>query len=473
MKLVKHLQKHWLFCSVIFVAALARLLYLFDWHEIWWDSGVYFGIAKYLWSGGSSGLWENIRPVLWPLFLGAAWWLKLNIVLFARIAEFLLTLVSTALVYALGRKFFSQRAAVISGIIWAFSSIVFYLGFHEYTELPEVALVLAAVLAFSNEKWFLSGILAGLAFLTKFPAGIFIVMLGLCVILQRRWKPLVPLGVGFAIPAAAFLLFNYRIYGAMLGPVIDAHESILNVVGCNVLRYKPWYQYFVWIVFDNALNLFSVAGIIAAVRNWKRQYLVPVAALALPAAYLMQLHCRDYRYLVTFLPYVVMFSGYGISLLAEWLEKKKTIAKFAWPAVIMIVFIVSAVHGILFYHGNEPRFPDKASENYFQWLEGKNISGEIWSANPVISAYTDLPVHKIYYPIYSRVTATDFNNYLQANSARIGAVLLDNCGGGLICSPDDAKCTVELEKMRSFLNERFRQVFFDQSGRCWYSVYTH
>jgi hypothetical protein len=473
MKITNLLKKHWIFCAVLLVAALARLVYLFDWHEIWWDSGVYIGMAKYLWSGGSAGLWEQIRPILWPLFLGAAWWLKLNIVLFARIAEFVLSIVSIALVYLLAKKYFSQRAAIISSIIWAFSSIVFYLGFHEYTEIPEVTLVLAAVLAFSNSRWFLSGILAGLAFLTKFPAGIFIAVLGICIILQKRWKPLVPLGAGFLIPTAAFLAFNQAVYGTMLGPVIEAHKSILQVVGCNILRYKPWYQYFIWIFSDNVLNIFSIFGIAAIAGKWDRKYFLPVLALVLPLAHLMQQHCRDYRYLVVLLPFVVIFSGYGISIAVEWLEKKRKLSKFAWPAVLVAVLIISSSQAIIFYKDNEQKLPDFAAENYFKWLKENNVEGEIWSANPVISAYTDRKVNKIYYPIYGQETATDFNKYLNANSARIGAVLLDNCGGGLVCSPDDQKCPVELEKMRAFLNERFRQVLFEQSGRCWYSIYIH
>ncbi len=467
------IKRHWLVCSVIVVALLARLLYFFDWHEIWWDSGVYFGMAKYIWSGGSAGLWEPIRPMLWPLVLGFGWWLRLDIVWFARLLEFLLSLVSIALVYAIGRKLFSQRAAIISSIVWAFSPIVFYLGFHEYTEIPEVTVVLAAVLAFLSRMNFVAGVLAGLAFLTKFPAGIFVVILGICIVIQRRWKNLIPLGAGFLIPAAIFLAFNKAMYGSMLLPIIEAHNSILIVVGCNILRYKPWYQYFGWILFDNIFNVFALLGIVVAVKGWKRQYWLPLLSLLVPLVYFSQLHCRDYRYLVLFLPFVVLFAGCGIDAMVCWLEKREKIANYVWIVVLIVVFAVSASHAILFYHNNEPRTTDIAAERYYSWLENRNVRGEIWITNPVIAAYTDQKVNKIYYPIYGGETAADFNRYLELNRQKIGAVLLDNCGGGLVCSPDDEKCPVELDKMRAFLNVNFRQVFFDQSGRCWYSVYAH
>ena len=168
-----------------------------------------------------------------------------------------------------------------------------------------------------------------------------------------------------------------------------------------------------------------------------------------------------------FLPFVVLFTGCGIDSVMAVVEKRWKIA----PVVLVFVLVISSAHSVFFYHNNEPRVPDLASERYFRWLEERKIDGEIWSSNPVVAAYTDQRINKIYYPIYGGETAADFNKYLKENHGKVGAVLLDNCGGGLVCSPDDKKCPVELDKMRVFLNENFRQVFFDQSGRCWYSIY--
>jgi len=471
MKLLSHLQRHQTFYSLLLVAALARLLFSFDFHEIWWDAGVYFGMAKYLWSAGSAGLWEHIRPVLWPLVIGAAWTLKLNMVWIARIIEFMLTLISTGLVYALGRKLFSQRAAVLASIIWAFSAIVFSLGFHEYTELPAVTLVLAAVLAFAYFRWFLAGILMSLAFLMKFPAGIFLVVLCLALLAQRRWKSFILLGIGFAIPTVAFLIFNQAMYGTMLGPLIAARESILSVLGCNVLRFKPWWQYVAWILADNWLNAFALLGLAVMAMRWKKRYTLPVLALVIPAAYFMQLHCREYRYLVLFLPFVALVTGHGIAFVSEWLERKAVLKRYAWPVILLVVLGVSVFHGIVFYQENERRTPDLAAEQYARWLQGKQIIGEIWTSNPIISVYTDAPVQKLYYPIYEQGSATDFNAYLSQHASEIGTVFLDNCGGGIVCPPNDARCEEQLHAMRSFLNENFKQVFYAQSGRCWYAIY--
>lgn len=471
MKLMNHVRAHALLYAIVLLAALARLLYLFDVNELWWDTGVYAGMAKFLWSGGSAGLWEHIRPALWPALLGIGWWLKLNIVLFARMLELGAALLSTALVYALARKWFSQRAAVSAGVLWAFSAMMFYVSLHEYTELPAVTLALAALLALAHNRMAFAGFLAGLAFLMKFPAGIFIVVLGLYLVLRREWKSLFRLGAGFAIPVAVLLAFNQWMYGAPVAALRDAQSAIVNVLGCNVLRFKPWYQYFGWIAFDNVFNVLALLGIGAALLRWKKQYVLPALALAVPLLYFLPMHCREYRYLLLFLPFVNIFAGHGIALVVARLERRKPLGKYAWNAVLLVVLAVSLATCLLFYANNEPRVPDLAAQQYFEWLGSHDTDGEIWSSNPVVSVYTDKPVQKIYYPVFAEGAATDFNSYLREHRQAIGAVLLDNCGGGIICPPEDAACAAQLNQTRSFLNENFRQVLFTQSGNCWYAVY--
>ena len=38
--------------------------------DIWWDSAVYLGMGKHIYSLGEVGLWESSRPLIWPLILG-------------------------------------------------------------------------------------------------------------------------------------------------------------------------------------------------------------------------------------------------------------------------------------------------------------------------------------------------------------------------------------------------------------------
>jgi hypothetical protein len=464
-----HFIRHRVFYAVLLVALLARLVFFFDAREVWWDSGVYVGMGKYALSGGSSGLWEHIRPVLWPLILGIGWVMKLNVLWFARVLELLVGLVCAGLVYVLGRKWFSEKAGIIASVLWGFSPIVFYLGFHEYTELPATAFVLGSLVAFSYQRWLVAGLLAGLAFLAKFPAGLFIAVLVISAFfVEKKARALASLTAGFLVPAGIFLGASWFLYGNALQALIDAGKSITSVLGCNVLRYNPWWYYAWWVVFDNMLNVFAILGVGIALRKPKK-FLLPLLALVIPVVYFMQLHCREYRYMVLFFGILVLFSGYGISVVVEWLEKRTR--KNLWQFVLILVVVVSVLRTHTFYYDNEPRILDENAEQYYRWLGQRTAEGEIWSSNPVVSVYADLPVNKIYYPVYEAGNALDFNSYLEKNTGRIGVVFLDNCGGGIICPPNDVVCGVELEKMRFFLKQNFRQSFSAESGSCWYEIY--
>lgn len=448
--------------GVIVIAVLARLLYLFDWHEVWWDAGAYVGIGKFLWSLGQSGLFENIRPLVWPFVIGFFWKISLNPVFWARMTEFLLSIASIWLVYLIGKELLSKRAAFFASIVFSFSAIFFFFGFHEYTEIPAVFFALAGVYALIKKKDLLSGILVGLAFLTKFPAGIFFVATLCYLLLRKKWLQGIRHAAGFAVPTSIFFMANLIAYKNPFAMLIFAHESIISVLGCNVLRFKPWWQYFVWVFVDNRLNIAAILGLFIAIK--KRSWLL-LGCLALPLAYFLALNCRDYRYALLFLPFIALLTGLGLEKIESWLPR------FFKYAFVLLVVGISVFNGVLFYHGNERTQPIHAEEGYFRWLAENPVDGEVWSSNPIVSVYSDLRINKIWFPVFEEGRALEFNEYLRKNSGRIGAVLLDNCGGGIMCPPGNAECEAELDSMRSFLNENFRQVFFAEHGKCWYAVY--
>ena len=73
---------------LIFILSLCfivRIFYISLDHPLWWDSHVYIGMGKYLFSGGEKGVWESFRPLIHPLILGSIWKLKLNVVLIGKI----------------------------------------------------------------------------------------------------------------------------------------------------------------------------------------------------------------------------------------------------------------------------------------------------------------------------------------------------------------------------------------------------
>jgi hypothetical protein len=74
------MNKKWGFIIGILVFAfLIRLIFLIKNPMLWWDSTVYLGMAKYIFSSGKIGLWEYFRPLLWPIILTTSIFISNNI----------------------------------------------------------------------------------------------------------------------------------------------------------------------------------------------------------------------------------------------------------------------------------------------------------------------------------------------------------------------------------------------------------
>src|SRR3989338_477668 len=73
------------------IAIIAIFILSFYYHhypnaDLWWDSSVYLGMGKYIYSLGETGLYEESRPLVWPLILGVFWKFGLDAAFFGRLA---------------------------------------------------------------------------------------------------------------------------------------------------------------------------------------------------------------------------------------------------------------------------------------------------------------------------------------------------------------------------------------------------
>ena len=467
-----------LFLLQFILAVILRLFFFFaDYHEVWWDSGVYIGMGKYLFSGGQVGLWEDIRPVLWPLVLGFGWRIGFDPDFFGRIITFGLSLGCIFLLYLIAKRVFDEYTALVAVTIFAFSPIFFSLGFHTYTEIPSLFLLLLSILLLFKERIFLAGFVLGLSTLTRFPMGIFIIPF--CVFLffsKKIGSHLSSFLSAFVLSLTPFFVFNYVLYGNILTPFLAGSAAIKQVLGCNVLRYNAGSAYLYWLVFaEHPLHVFALIGIAAQVRRWfVREQLFLFSCVVIPLLYYSSLQCRDYRYLLSFLPFVVLFTAQGITFVLERVTETCSVfhKKHVFIAIFIFVLGTSLWQGLLYYQGNENVQKDSVALDYFSHLRNKNISGELWTANPLTAAYTDKYFEKIYYPVYHQQQYKIFFDYLQNSTHRVGAVLLDNCGGGILCHPDDVVCKNKTEEALFFLTKNFEIVYNKTNGLCYYVIFT-
>ena len=128
---------------------------------------------------------------------------------------------------------FDKPASSTFGLAVVLSPIVLP-GANVMVDLPVLALGVTAVLLHvrgvdrqSSLLLALGGLLAGLAFLTKYNAAVIVPVLGLYSILQRRWRTLFALLVPLAV-AALWCLHNLAVYGQLhlLSHVGDPHHAV-------------------------------------------------------------------------------------------------------------------------------------------------------------------------------------------------------------------------------------------------------
>ncbi len=481
------MKRNYTLFIILALALVIRLIFAFSWHEILWDSGVYIGMGKYLFSGGTSGLWEHIRPPFMPIALGFFWKLGLNPTLFGRLFEILLMLGVVWLTYQLAREWWDEKTAIIASLIVALSPIFYYLSFHQYTEIPHTFFALLALWLFTKERYYWSGLAVGLAYISKFTAGIFIVVLIAALVFSKKGRKIAPALAGFATIIAPYMLYSWLAYGSPFATAAAAQDTISKVLGCNVLHNKPWWYYGWWVaITETNLHFLAIPGLYALWKRWKKAHMLYAFSLLLPAIYLIKLHCHDYRYLTLTLPFIAMLTALGVVWIYDlfkhrnskripsvlknrrFLTIKKKWAFFVVAAVLGIWMLNS---GITYYYGNEMQQPDEIAERYFSYFDGKNIGGEIWTANPIIAAHTNAKLEKIYYPVYGTKVSRDFTDYVKAYHDKISAITMDNCGGGIICPPDDAECPAKTEELILLVDEKFKRVFDESNGRCWYRIW--
>ncbi|MFH0979085.1 MAG: glycosyltransferase family 39 protein [Candidatus Woesearchaeota archaeon] len=445
---------------VLFVSLVVRLYFFFSYHDMWWDAAVYIGMGKYMLTLGHLGLWEPIRPVFWPLILGLLWSTRLNVVVLGNLVQLLMSIGIIYLVYAIAANAFDRRTAVLAAAIFSFGSIFFILGYHLYTEIPATFFLLLALFFLFRQSFFTSGLFFAFSVLTKFTMMVFIVPIIIFLFFNPRFRSFMFFGLGALVPLVPALAVNLWFYSSPFFPFLEANRVINQVLGCNVLSFKPWYFYLRMMISESALYVLLPIGFLISLRRRKREDLLICVSLVLPLVYLSTLHCRDYRYLLAFLPFASMLVGLALAFMLARLPER-----FFLLLVIMIA-ITGFVSAFSFYRLNEPSSEPAVARDFYRFLENRTAEHEIWVSNPIVALYADKKVNLVYYPVFDSNLIFSFNQYIRHHLANVSYVFLDSCGGGIICPPKDTACLSESDDLVRFLYNNSRLVYYSSSAGC-------
>ena len=304
-------------------------------------------------------------------------------------------------------------------------------------------MALLAVYFFIKNRHALSGLFSGLAFMFKFPLGL--VFLGIFLFLvfnnfilnnfkTRRpvkWE-LVKLAVAFTIPVVPFIVLNYFLYSSQAASLLEAaftplllaapHQSnpVNAVQGSGIIGMIYNYAfYIIELIRQNPALLFAIPGIVLAFVNKKIKAAPLLAILVLLLAYFSLIVNKQMRFSIAFLPFIALFSGYGMVELVGIARKRQGFVN-KLSALIMILIAVLSIWLVaradFEIYKERPAAESSVVSEVYEYFTINPPSGAILTTDPGIAAFVDAKI----YPYYdSPKAALEAYNRLREKSAYI------------------------------------------------------
>jgi hypothetical protein len=330
---------------IILYGFLKTLMYFTG--RVFFDEGVYVGIANYFASGGSYGFFESIRPLLLPFLLIPFQYLPINPLISGRLFGFILTIGSILLVYSISKYHFGERAARWSALLFAASGSVVFFGGTILTDIIVFTLVLASASFAWRGKWFFAGCILGVSFLLKFPVLILCAPLLLLLIFRYKQKLLFP-GIYFAsgllLFIAPYFIFNNihytgSLFERLFTPLLDA-ASILQNETWIYNKSSLWKYSLFLLVIELPIVLSFLFSLKTIKLKESRLFLFFILCLMSFLLYFSWHVVRlDFRYMLAIIPFLAVMGGVGLSRLVKKNPLRIVVLIVLIPLIISIVFL--------------------------------------------------------------------------------------------------------------------------------------
>jgi hypothetical protein len=425
---------------ILCASILIRVFHLMFNQPLWWDSHVYIGMGKYMFSDGAIGIWEVFRPLVHPFILGAFWKINFDPVIIGKILDVLFSIISVYLVYLIAHKVFNKRIALVSAFLFSFSPVFLMFTGLILTEPLALFFGLLGVYLFIRKDTgihlLFSGIFCGLAFLTKFPQGIYFAAIGLVIIFRKeklfkKIKSAFIIGFGFAMTTLPFFIFNYNRYGDFLFPLTSASWIVTTatwIYGTGISFYLI--NYFML----NPINLFFFSYIYRFFKEkeWRNYsklllFLIPTIIILY---FMFIVPRKEIRYMITAVPFLAILIGATLVRVHQKLLKMKEpwIRPQAF-IIICVLLVFSFVPSAIFFE-KVPTFNKEIN----QIIDDKGITGKVLASDPSFISYLDNPLVLL--------SGMDFAPEIYDQQRdKYELLFVNDCD--LLCAPDDAVCWEE------------------------------
>jgi len=432
----------------------------------WWDSAVYVGMGKFLYSGGSAGLWEPARPIILPLVLGFIWILKGDPLVLGTLLNVAMSMGTIYILYLLIKELLSKKTALLFSFLFALNTTLMFYANKILVDIPGMFFTLLSFwFLVSRKKYFTSGVLIGIATLTKFTSAIFIPIFLIGIYMQNKnfVRTAAYFVIGSTFLLLPYFLINLLIYQNPFHALIKGQELINSVVGNYTCPTSSLF------FFDNILKEVPLLGIaIVSLFGMRKigkldwRWTVIALAFLLPLIYhVFLVNCKDMRYTFLFLPFLYLLAAKGYSLAAKHKEK---MVRYAIFLLVSLQIIFSIGQGYYAYNDSSLYAQDPAKE-VSQYLT--DIEGEVWSTTPLITLTTNVKISELmYYPVFDNEKINQLKEDLNEN---VQYLVVNTCD--IPCVRYDADCSERKTEFLDELENKFRIIHQQNKGECKLTVY--
>lgn len=467
---------------ILILALIVRVFHLMKGYALWWDSYVYIGMAKYIYSFGQIGLWESLRPLVWPVILGFFWKLNFPLLITVKVLDVLFSLISIALIYKFAEKYFNKITADVASLIFAITPLyTVFVGLALTEPLSLCFAILGLYFLLNKENKFnlyLTGLFVGLAFLTKYPLGILLpafILTKLLIVdsnsngekitffsllnLRNKFIQTLKIGFSFTITILPYLIFNQLMYSNMLEPFVK---------GTSIMSTETWlyagniFFYFTEFIHDNKLFLLIYLALLVFVfkKQWQEEkYLTLFISMVMVIAYFsISVDRKEVRYMSLALPFLSILIADLVSSIHIYLSKfRKAVIRpqaFLFVFTLLIVLTQLDVANDLIY---DHEFTPIINNDHFEGVEGiinlmqeENKTVGVFASNPALILNLD----KKLIPTSNMYEASQIYVWQEAN---FNYVYLDSCD--FRCQENDLVCLNSTENFYYLVGSKNELIF--------------
>lgn len=445
-----------------------------------WDSNVYVGMGKVIFSAGQYGLWESFRPLVLPMISGFSWFLGLPMTNFPRLIAVLISVTGIFVFYRIISDFTDRDTAFTAMMVLA--SFFIYVKYSSFflTGIPASLLVVSSVYLVWKEKYFFGGILASLAFLTRFPAALVgpavIVFLAVKAYRSGKYQEFVEssarYGGGVLLLAVPFMIINQIFYGHPLHPVISG--AVIPTGNPDKYLLGAWFLVESFIqnryLVTTALVLTPFGMYYSIKQDFEKNLLLALTLLVFYGFFSFYPH-KELRFMLAFLPFFAYFSTVAVHKAAAHERIPERKAVWIFRIAVILFFLVSSIQII---GANTWQNTDRR-----EFLDESTVmSGTVVSNTPEVVPYSD---HK-YIPVrpenldnssesisINSCTSEKDTGFCKAQQDEIDYVAINSCSW--YCTPAIDNCQAKIDGFSSQLEKDFEEKVNITGSSCEYRIY--